>query len=119
MSKEIINELNSGSIHITTDVIEAIAEVEASKIEGVTLVNASMVDRISGNFKDKDIDVNLDGRDVYITINIGINYGVNIIEISKTIQENVIDTIRTMTGLEVVEINIIISKVNVVKEPKE
>lgn len=119
MTKEIINEINSGTVHITEDVIVSIATVEISNIEGVYPLPVKMVERFSTKGLNKDVDVNIDESNVYLTIRIAIEYGKNLVEVAKTIQEKVKERIETMTGLEVIEVNVVVSNVVIPKESKD
>lgn len=119
MTSEIINELNSGSVHITKDVIASIAEVEASKIKGVSVAGANVVERISNMNLNKAVDVIMDEENVFITINIVVEYGIDIIEACENIQNKIKETIETMTGLNVIEVNVLVSNVIVNKNIKE
>lgn len=123
MSNEIINNLDSGTVHITEDVIASIAYVEASKVDGVVNMSTSLttgvVERISGKNLNKGITVNIEETNVYINMRIIVEYGKNIIEICNNIQSRVKDTIESMTNLNVVEVNITVDSVVIVKEPKE
>lgn len=122
MSKEIINDLNSGTVHITEDVIISIASVETNNIDGIYEIPVNMVERLSGRAAravGKDIEVNIDEENVFLTIKTAVEYGKDIIEISKFVQEKVRDKIELMTGLNVMEVNVIINNIVIPKEPKE
>lgn len=119
MTKEIINELNSGSVHITEDVIISIASVETNNIDGIYEIPVNMVERISNRYTSKDIDVNIDDNNVYLTIKTAVEYGKDIVSIANLVQEKVRDKIELMTGLNVMEVNVIITNVVIPKEPKE
>ncbi len=119
MSKEIINELNSGTVHITEDVIISIATVETNNVEGVYEIPINMVERLSNRYMNKDVEVNIDDQNVYITIKTAIEYGRDLILIGESIQEKVRDKIESMTGLNVMEVNVVVTNVVIPKEPKE
>ncbi len=123
MSNEIINNLDSGTVHITEDVIASIASYEASNIDGVVNMSASItsgvVERISGKNPNKGITVNIEDANVYVNMRIIVEYGKNIIEICNNIQNRVKETIESMTNLNVVEVNITVDSVVIVKENRE
>lgn len=123
MSNEIINNLDSGTVHITEDVIASIASVEASKIDGVVNMSASIksgvVERISGKNTNKGITVSIEETDVYVNMRIIVEYGKNIIEICNDIQERVKETIESMTNLNVIEVNITVDSVMIAKENRD
>lgn len=119
MTKEIVNELNSGTVHITEDVLVSIASVETNRIEGVNVISTGMVEIFSAKALNKDIEVNIDENNVYMTIRVSVEYGINLIKVSEEIQTRVKERIETMTGLNVNEINVIISNVIIPKETKD
>lgn len=119
MTREIINELNSGTVQINEEVLVSIAAVETNRIEGVNVIPAGMVEIFSAKSSNKDIDVSIDENNVYMTIKISVEYGINLIQVSQEIQSRVKERIETMTGLKVNEINVIISSVVIPKEIKE
>ncbi len=119
MTREIINELNSGTVQINEEVLVSIAAVETNRIEGVNVIPSGMVEIFSAKSSNKDIDVSIDENNVYMTIKISVEYGINLIQVSQEIQSRVKERIETMTGLKVNEINVIISNVVIPKEIKE
>lgn len=124
MSNEIINNLDSGTVHITEDVIASIASYEASNIDGVVnmssvSITSGVVERISGKNPNKGITVTIEDANVYVNMRIIVEYGKNIIEICNNIQNRVKETIESMTNLNVVEVNITVDSVVIVKENRE
>lgn len=119
MSKEIINEINSGTIHITEDVIISIANVEANNTEGVCPLPVNMMERFSNMYSNKGVEVNLDDLNVYLTIRIAVEFGKNLIAVASEVQEKIKEKIETMTGLNVVEVNVIVEHVSIPKKDKE
>lgn len=119
MAKEIINEINSGTIHITEDVIISIANVEASNTEGVCPLPVNMMERFSNMYANKTVEVNLDDSNVYLTMRVAVEFGKNLVAVASEIQEKVKEKIETMTGLNVVEVNIIVEHVAIPKKDKE
>lgn len=123
MSDNIINEGREyGSVKISDDVVAIIAGVAATEIPGV----AGMSGGITGGITEmlgmknlsKGIKVELGNEEVAVDIFIIVEYGSNITEIGKKVQENVKSSIETMTGLNVVEVNVNVQGVNIQKEAK-
>lgn len=119
MNKGIINELNSGTVNITEDVIISIATVETNSVDGVYEIPVNVVERFSNKYMNKDIEVTIDETNVYLSIKTAIEYGKDLVEISRNIQEKVKEKIETMTGLNVMEVNVIVANVVVPKDTKE
>lgn len=112
-----------GNVKISDDVVAIIAGVAATEIPGVT----SMSGGITGGFSEmlgmknlsKGVKVELKDNDVVIDVFITVDYGKNISEIGKNVQQNVKNSVETMTELNVIKINVNIQGVNIPKETKE
>lgn len=123
MGNEIINnEKEYGSIKISNDVV-SIAGVASTQVEGV----AGMSGGITGGITDmlgmknlsKGVKVELGEREAAIDVFIIVEYGSNITEIGKKVQESVKNSIETMTGLQATEVNVHIQGVNTPREGKK
>ncbi|MBC8590572.1 Asp23/Gls24 family envelope stress response protein [Wansuia hejianensis] len=124
MGNEIINnEKEYGSIKISNDVVSIIAGVASTQVEGV----AGMSGGITGGITDmlgmknlsKGVKVELGEREAAIDVFIIAEYGSNITEIGKKVQESVKNSIETMTGLQATEVNVHIQGVNTPREGKK
>lgn len=124
MGNEIINnEKEYGSIKISNDVVSIIAGVASTQVEGV----AGMSGGITGGITDmlgmknlsKGVKVELGEREAAIDVFIIVEYGSNITEIGKKVQESVKNSIETMTGLQATEVNVHIQGVNSPREGKK
>ncbi|NLY44541.1 MAG: Asp23/Gls24 family envelope stress response protein [Tissierella sp.] len=125
MSEGFINDNDNkeyGNVKISDDVVAIIAGVASTEIPGVT----SMSGGITGGFSEmlgmknlsKGVKVELKDSDVAIDVFITVEYGKNISEIGRNVQQNVKNSVETMTELNVVEVNVNIQGVNIPKETK-
>ena len=123
MSEIFDEQINgNGNVKISDDVIEIIAGVAATEIEGV----ASMSGGIAGGISvilgmknlSKGVKVESLEKDVTIDLNLVVEYGSKITEVGKKVQENVKTTVETMTGLNVIAVNVNVQGVNMPKENK-
>jgi len=114
------NEGNEfGNVKISDDVVAIIAGIAATEIEGV----AGMSGGITGGIADilgmknmsKGVKVEVGDKQAAIDLYIIVEYGTKIKELGEKIQENVKKSVETMTGLEVVEVNVNVQGVNIVK----
>ncbi len=114
--------LKNGQVHISTDVLSIITSIAAGEIEGVQDASSGFVDEISSLFNkkthSKGIKIELKEDNVYIDININVEYGYNIHEVAEAVQKKITEKIETMTNLNVVSINVNVSNVYL-KEEKE
>lgn len=110
------------SVKISDDVVAIIAGVAATEVEGV----AGMSGGITGGITDmlgmknlsKGVKVEILDSEVTIDLNIIVEFGTKISALGKNVQENVKNTIETMTGLRVVAVNVNIQGVSIPKESK-
>lgn len=109
-----------GEVHIADEVVAIVAGLAATEVEGV----ASMAGHITNELVSKLGMKNL-SRGVRVTVlegvvtvdlNLNIEYGRNVLEVSKKVQEKVKSSIENMTGLEVADVNIRIVSVDMEKE---
>ncbi len=121
---EVFNDENTGhgTVKISDDVVAIIAGVAATEIEGV----AGMSGGITGGITEmlgmknlsKGVKVEVGDKEAAIDLYIIVEYGSKIAELGEKIQKNVKNTVETMTGLNIVEVNVSIQGVNIPKEPK-
>ena len=111
-----------GTVKIADDVVAIIAGIAATEVEGV----AGMSGGITGGITEmlgmknlsKGVKVEVGDEEAAIDLYIIVEYGSNISELGKKVQENVKNTLETMTGLNIIEVNVNILGVNIPKEPK-
>lgn len=116
------NSNGYGSVKISNDVVAIIAGVAATEIEGV----AGMSGGITGGITEmlgmknlsKGVKVEVGNEEAAIDLFIVVEYGSKIADLGEKVQENVKSTVETMTGLNVVEVNINIQGVNFSNEEK-
>lgn len=116
------NSNGYGSVKISNDVVAIIAGVAATEIEGV----AGMSGGITGGITEmlgmknlsKGVKVEVGDKEAAIDLFIVVEYGSKIADLGEKVQENVKSTVETMTGLNVVEVNINIQGVNFSTEEK-
>ncbi len=122
IAEEPIDE--SGNIKIANDVVATIAGIAANEIEGV----AGMYTGIAGGIAEflggkknpaKGVKVEITGNNAVIDLYIVVAYGKRIPELAWEIQENVKNSVESMTGLNVEKVNIHVDGVSFEKEKKE
>ena len=81
-----------GNVKISDEVVAAIASVAAMEIPGVVNMSGGFTGGFSemlGKSQSKGVKVELNDNDAIIDVNIIVEYGKNISEIGKKVQENV------------------------------
>ncbi|RCX16797.1 putative alkaline shock family protein YloU [Anaerobacterium chartisolvens] len=119
--ESIVND--KGSIKISDEVVAIIAGIAATEIPGV----AGMSGGIAGGIAEmlgrknlsKGVKVEVGEKEAAIDLYIIVEYGSRIPDIAWEIQEKVKKAVQTMTGLDVIEVNIHIQGVNIEKEHKK
>lgn len=111
--KYILDTASSVNVKIADDVLATIASVAAEKVDGVvelqSTLKASVTDMLGVKNLTKGVKVNVGENEIVIDMFIVVEYGKNLVEIAKNVQEKVKDSIENMTGLAVVEVNVHIS----------
>ncbi|MBO8142632.1 MAG: Asp23/Gls24 family envelope stress response protein [Firmicutes bacterium] len=121
MTEEKRNEL--GVLRIANEVVAIIAGLAATEVEGV----AGMSGGIAGGIAEmlgrknlsKGVKVEVGEEQAAVDLFIVVDYGVHIPEVAWKIQENVKRAIESMTGLQVVEVNVHVQGVNFLQQQQE
>lgn len=108
--EEEYNTTGLGNIKIADDVVSIIAGLAATEIEGV----AGMSGGIAGGIAEmlgkrnlsKGVKVEVGEKQAAIELYIIVKFGARIPDVAWKIQENVKKAIESMTGLEVMKINV-------------
>ena len=110
---------NVGSVQIADDVVAMIAALAASEVEGVSSVVGDITNEVMSKVAvkklTKGVRVDLLDSNVTIDLSIMIGFGYPIPETSRQVQEMVKNSVETMTGLTVEDVNIRVASVNMAK----
>jgi uncharacterized alkaline shock family protein YloU len=115
-----VNRLDSGSYEIADEVIQSIAGIAATEVKGV----AGMSGGIADGFAElllrqnitKGVKVEVGEKQAAIDLFIIIEFGVKVPDIGYEVQECVKRAVESMTGLEVIEVNVHIQGVEPQKD---
>lgn len=103
-------EIQSGIIRISDDVVATIAGLAALETPGIAAmsggISEGLAKRLSGKNAQKGVSVEVGQLEAAIDLRIIVKYGIPIQEVCRQLQENVRETVTNMTGLHVVEVNI-------------
>lgn len=100
-----------GSVRIADEVVEVIAGMAASEVEGVAQMSGGFVGDIAnmltrGKNVSKGIKVEVGEKEASVDLFLAVEYGVSIPDVAQKVQAAVKEAIEGMTGLTVLEINI-------------
>lgn len=105
-----------GNIEVAPEVLEIIASIAATDIEGVASMRGNfasgVVERLGKKVHGKGIKTDLSEEGLAIDVYCVINYGVSIPKTALKIQEQVRQTLENMTSLQTQEVNVHITGVN-------
>lgn len=103
-------EKNGGTIKISDEVIATITSVAVSETDGVCNLSGSLTGEIAMRFGKKNINkgikVTTTDDGTVIDISVTVKYGIRIPDIAWEIQENVKKSVESMSGLNVLKVNI-------------
>ena len=110
---------DAGTLRIEPDVVAAIGGLAASEVPGVAgMSGVSLVGMLRNSNLAKGVKVTVGEREAIVDLHIVLEYGVKMPEVAQRVQENVRSAIETMTGLQVVEVNVHVQSV-IIQELKE
>ncbi|WP_078552926.1 Asp23/Gls24 family envelope stress response protein [Bacillus alkalicellulosilyticus] len=99
-----------GKVEISPEVIEVIAGIAASEVEGVATMRGNfatgVAERLGRKNHGKGIKVDLGEEGISVDVSVNITYGVSIPEVAKKIQTNIKLALETMTAIELQSVNV-------------
>lgn len=119
-----LSDASENTVRISDDVLGVIAGIAAMEVEGVAGMSggfaAEMAERMAGKKNlTKGVRVQMGEKEAAIDLYIVVEYGVRIPEVAAKVQENVKRSVESMTGLDLVEVNIHVQGVSFHTETKD
>lgn len=119
--RNVANEV--GTIRITDEVVAIIAGIAAMEVTGVSSMSGGIaggiVEALGRKNLAKGVKVEVGEKETAIDLYIIVEYGHRIPDVAWSVQERVKKSVESMTGLDVIEVNIHIQGVNIEKEFKK
>ncbi|MBD2871477.1 Asp23/Gls24 family envelope stress response protein [Paenibacillus arenilitoris] len=116
-------ELQTGIIRISDDVVATIAGLAALETPGIAAmsggISEGLAKRLSGKNVQKGVSVEVGSLEAAIDLRIIVHYGIPIQEVCRQLQLNVRESVENMTGLQVVEVNVKVEGVAFKEEEAE
>ena len=110
-----------GEVKIADEVVTIIAGLAATDVEGVASMGGNitneLVSKLGMKNLSKGVKVTVLEGVVTVDLTLNIEFGKNVLEVSRKVQDKVKTSIENMTGLEVSMVNIRIMNVNMDKVP--
>src|SRR5699024_8384149 len=99
-----------GRVEMAPEVIEVIAGIAASEVEGLYEKRGNygtgVVERFGKKTHSKVVKVELTDDGIAIDLYVILNFGVSIPKVAQKIQDNIRQTLKNMTSLHIDEINV-------------
>ena len=113
-------EGENGQVQIADEVVAIIAGLAATEVKGVSSmvgnITNELVSKLGMKNLSRGVKVTVLENVVTVDLTLNIEFGKNILETSKKVQEKVKSSIENMTGLEVADVNIHIASVDMENE---
>lgn len=126
ITDEVTIEQNSGNVKISDDVVASIAGIAAGEIDGVCGMAGGIAGELAeflGTKKNpkKGVKIDIKPEGATIDLYIIVEFGKRIPELAWSVQENVKNSVETMTGIDVLKVNVHIEGISFPKqeEPEE
>ena len=109
-----------GEVKIADEVVTVIAGLAATDVDGVASMEGNitneLVSKLGVKNLSKGVKVTVLEGVVTVDLTLNIEFGKNILEVSKKVQDKIKSSIENMTGLEVADVNIRIAGVDMETE---
>jgi len=108
-----------GTISIADDVVASIAGIAALEVDGVSRLTGNISRELAGKLGKKNlaggVKIAIDNNQVTADISLEALYGTSVKKISEEVQTKVKSAVETMTGLNVVKVNVVVSSIKIEK----
>ncbi|SFS66787.1 Asp23/Gls24 family envelope stress response protein [Saccharopolyspora flava] len=123
------DETSQGKTTIAASVVQKIAGIAAREVSGVYAMGGgvsrafgALRDRIpggSGTSSTSGVQVEVGEKQAAVDLDIVVEYGASIVDLSRAVRRNVITAVERMTGLDVIEVNIVVNDIHLPSEDEE
>ncbi|MFD3588002.1 Asp23/Gls24 family envelope stress response protein [Streptomyces sp. NPDC058683] len=117
-----------GKTTIADGVVAKIAGMAAREVPGIHSLGAGMArafgamrERVpgGGGGVTRGVKVEVGERQAAVDLDVVVEYGVSIVDVAGVVRTNVISAVERMTGLEVVEVNVVVDDVDLPDDAEE
>ena len=115
--KAYVEENSAGIIKIADDVVSSIVGLACTEVDGVAKltggITRDIIAKLGKNNLSNGIRVEYGEDDtVKVDVSVEVKFGYNIVEVSKAVQEKVMSSLLTMTGLTCNVVNVKVSSID-------
>jgi uncharacterized alkaline shock family protein YloU len=106
----------AGSVRVANEVIASIAGLAAREIDGVARLDEASArhlgDWLTRDTAHRGVRVSLDAeRKIHLEVFVTVQSGASLRQVAEHVQDNVVEAVERMLGLEVAEVNVLVSSV--------
>lgn len=116
-------EMEKGAVKISDDVVATIAGLAALETEGIAAMSGGISEgfakKLSGRQIQRGVTVEVGQLETAIDLRIIVKYGTYIHEVCRNLQSHVKEAVESMTGLQVVEVNVQVDGVQIEQDRDE
>lgn len=109
-----------GEVQIADEVVAIIAGIAATEVEGVAAmagnIQKEFISKLGMKVLSKGVRISVEEGVVTVDLSIILDNGYNIPDVAGNVQERVKNTVETMTGLKVADVNIRVADVKIDNE---
>lgn len=99
-----------GKVEISPEVIEVIASLAAAEVEGVATMRGNfatgVAEKLGRKSHGKGVKVDLGEDSISVDVYVVMNYGVSIPNVAEKIQDNIHQTLKTTTAIDLKSVNV-------------
>ncbi|NHD18631.1 MULTISPECIES: Asp23/Gls24 family envelope stress response protein [Actinopolyspora] len=118
-----------GRTSIADSVVQKIAAIAAREVSGVHALGSgvsrafgALRERVSGGSgtsTSSGVRVEVGEKQAAVDLDVVVEYGVSIVELTRAVRRNVLSSVERMTGLDVIEVNIAVNDIRLPSEESE
>ena len=109
-----------GTILISEEVICTIAAAAVMEVEGVSSLNTNigsdLAEILGVKNMGKGIKLTVEENNVTIDCSVVLEYGYDVVEVAKNVQQSIKNAVESMTGFQVLRVDVSVSAVAVAKK---
>lgn len=117
---ELSEDSNLGTVQIADDVVAVIVGLAATEVDGVSSIGGNITNELMSKVGiknlSKGVKISIVEKNVNVDISLTLDYGYNIPTTCAKVQEKIKNTVQNMTGLNVSDVNVRITGVNMKKD---
>ncbi len=110
-----VAQKEGGKVIFANDVIATIANLAATEVEGIVGLTGGVMEELTGKLGKKSytkgVKVEVNDEVAVVEMTVSVKYGSKIQAVCKQVQTNVKNSIETMTGLTVAQVNIFVQSI--------